>query len=244
MSEGSKAVEEAIAKRIAEMTAVANEGKAEEAQLEAMMGWQAVPADITDDQMAMIAVVAQGNPMIAAQMNQDVLKSIFTTLNDISKNDQPRIQSIMQKAQAFQTKERLQPGLSLQLVSAELSPRVSRLFTVAAVLVSVDDDLNVAVLEKADFDTCLNIYVTPRNATPTQVFNTAVQYTKAGDALKPLATTAYYDEVNAQGEVSVHVNGHMLVNGKPSPVAMIATVKAPTQNAPMIHPVKPGNPAP
>ena len=235
MSAVDKAVEQAIAKRIAEMTAVADEGKAEEAQLEAMLGWQEVPADITDDQMAMIAVIAQGNPMVAAQMNQDVLKSIFATLNDISKNDQPRIQSIMQKAQAFQGKERLQPGISLQVVTE----RVGNAWAAAAVLIEVDEDMNVKALEKLDSDLYLGMYVTPRaNRSLTDRFNMDVTYTAAGQTLEPVVVVTH-----GAGAAQVHVRGHMqAADGRMQPIAAIVPVNVPA--GPSIHPVKPGNPAP
>jgi hypothetical protein len=235
MSAVDKAVAEAIAKRIAEMTVIADAGKAEEAQLEAMLGWQAVPADITDDQMAMIAVIAQGNPMVASQMNQDVLKSIFGTLNDISKNDQPRIQSIMQKAQDFQSKERLQPGISLQVVTE----RVGNAWAAAAVLIEVDEDMNVKALEKLDSDLYLGMYVTPRaNRSLTDKFNMDMTYTAAGQTLEPVTIVSRGD-----GAAQIHVRGHMqAADGRQQPIAVIVPVNVPA--GPMVHPVKPGNPAP
>lgn len=230
-----QAVEKAVAKRIAEMTVVADACKAEEAQVEAIMGWQAVPADITDDQMAMIAVIAQGNPMVAAQMNQDVLKSIFTTLNTIAQSDQARIQSIMQKAQAFQGKERLQPGISLQVVTE----RVGNAWAAAAVLIEVDEDMNVKTLEKLDSDLYLGLYVTPRaNRSLTDKFNVDMNFTAAGQKLKPVTIVSHGD-----GNAQVHVRGHMqAADGRVQPIAAIVPVNVPA--GPSIHPVKPGNPAP
>lgn len=230
-----QAVEKAVAKRIAEMTVVADAGKAEEAQVEAIMGWQAVPADITDDQMAMIAVIAQGNPMVAAQMNQDVLKSIFTTLNTIAQNDPARIQSIMQKAQAFQSKERLQPGVSLQVVTE----RVGNAWTAAAVLIEVDEDMNVKALDKLDSDLYLGLYVTPRaNRSLTDKFNVDMTFTAAGQSLKPVVIVS-----DSAGPAQVHVRGHMqAADGRMQPIAAIVPVNVAT--GPSIHPVKPGTPAP
>lgn len=227
-----QAVEKAVAKRIAEMTVVADAGKAEEAQVEAIMGWQAVPADITDDQMAMIAVIAQSNPMVAAQMNQDVLKSIFTTLNDIAQKDQPRIQSIMEKAQAFQSKERLQPGISLQVVTE----RVGKTWAAAAVLIEVDEDMNVKALDKLDSDLYLGLYVTPRaNRSLTDKFNMDMTFTAAGQSLKPVTIVTDND-----GPAQIHVRGHMqAADGRMQAIVAIVPINVATGPA-----SKPANPAP
>lgn len=235
MSSTDKIIQDAIAKRLAEMTAVADACRAEDAELDAIMKWKAVPANVTDDQYAAIVVMTQANPMVAQMMDQDMLKTVFDTLNAMSQSDPARIQSIIQKAEAFQNKERLQPGVSLQVVAGAAGAG----WAAAAVLVQVDDDLNVSLLDKLDNDLYLGLYTAPHNnRSLTGKFNMEMNYTMAGQKLRPVTIVGH----DGPGTVQIHVRGHMQTpDGRMQPIAAIVPVTV--GNAPSAAP-KPGTPQP
>ncbi|MBU0859441.1 MAG: hypothetical protein KJ667_05855, partial [Alphaproteobacteria bacterium] len=172
-----------------------------------------------------VMVVAQSNP---AAINGAVLQALGDKLNEMSTKDQPRLNAIMQKAEAFAAKPRLQPGMSMEVITAPVKEGSTK-HAVIATLVQIDNDLNVSVPETIGVDLCMSVYVTPRAVNSlTEKFNVPMQYTKAGDKLAPVVVT--YDATQ-DGTKHVHVNGHTARDGQVQPLSMIVPVDMPQKKA-------------
>jgi hypothetical protein len=212
------AIQKAIDERVAKIAEVAAATRKEQQDMDAIMGWTKLPADVTDEQLAAVVLLVQSNPMVQMQMNQDVLKSLGEKMNDIAQKDKARMDRIMKAAQDLQNKPRVEPGLSLQVIA---QPRDgSKDWDVVATLVQVDEQFNVTVPEKLDADVCLSLYVTPREgASLTEEFNVPTKFVAAGQKLAPFVIS---HAAPTDGRKTVHVNGHMAAQGRVQPIAMLA----------------------
>ena len=233
MTASNSVIDQAIEERLGQIRATANANKQEQKELEAMQGWQSLPDDLTDAQLGAAIVVLQSNPMFAMVMNQDVMRALGEKLNDIAAKDQARMNAIMQAADAFSKKPRIQPGMSLQVVVTK-GPAPS---TVVAFLTNVDENLDVSRVEKLDADLYLGMYVTPhQNRSLTGRFNMPVHYVMAGATVEPLVAEHYF----AQGQNVIHVKGHMSRDGQMQAISMAV----PFENNPAPAPKKDAGPAP
>lgn len=223
-------IQKAIDERIAKIAAVATATRKGQQDMDAIMGWTALPATVTDEQLAAVVLMIQANPMAQMSLNQDVLKSLGDTMNDIAKNDKARMERIMQAAQELQNRPRVQPGLSLQVIGQPQDN--GKDWDIVATLVQVDDQYNVTVPETLDADICLSMYVSPREGDSlTETFNVPAQYFKAGSKIAPFVIT---QKEPTSGVKTVHVLGHIAAQGQVQPLAMLASfeVGAPKGAAP------------
>lgn len=221
MNHNDKIVKDAIEKRLETIRAVAADSKAEQVEITAIQDWQAVPANVTDAQIAIVLVIAQSNP---AAINANVLQALGEKLNEMAQKDKPRLDAILKAADAFSRKPRLQPGMSMEVITAPIAEN-SRTHAVIATLVEIDADFNVTVPESIEVDLCMALYVTPRaEQNLSETFNLPMNFTKAGAKLAPVVVT--YDAAQ-DGVKHVHINGYTGRDGQVQPLSMVVPVEMP-----------------